>query len=342
VNPQEFLIKKYIFGDCVYQIGSLTQDYVNNGLHDLRHIRGSQNHAFLQFTLQNAGLNDIFLLRNFIHLQRVDISGNALLTLEPLGNLRQLKELYASKNFLKDALDFSPPEGLQVVDLSKNQISCIERCKLHPYLQELYLQGNFIESVDGIFCHNTCLKILDLSNNRISSLRGITGEEQMQLEKLSLSTNKLQDLVGIEKLKFLRTLVAHDNQLNTLQGITAAHHPYLQQIELEQNKIESLESLIPLKDLRYLRALNFLQCPLQMIPFYRLSIIHLFQKLTILDNQPITAEEKVLVDRAYGCEMYFHQQRWNEFLPGIPFADPRIITEKKIKRTQNIINCMLE
>lgn len=73
---------------------------------------------FLQVDLPSWGLTSCDALRAFPNLQYVDVSGNNLRSLEPLGELPFLLRLNASRNRIVRTQSFGPPRRLEICDLS--------------------------------------------------------------------------------------------------------------------------------------------------------------------------------------------------------------------------------
>ncbi|KAL3312143.1 hypothetical protein Ciccas_009270 [Cichlidogyrus casuarinus] len=113
------------------------------------------------------------------------------------------------------------------------------------YLQSLDLRGNNISSVDlagwGIKKNTRFLKILNLSENRISRLSADTFEYTPELEELYLDSNYLTslDLRVLKPLKQLRVLSLQGNQLNldSLTGSISKLLPNLEKLDLSTNPL---------------------------------------------------------------------------------------------------------
>jgi len=62
--------------------------------------------------------------------------------LSPLGGMTALLELDASYNAITKLLDFSPPDCLKIVKMSRNKITEMSDLSAHHYLHHLDLDGN--------------------------------------------------------------------------------------------------------------------------------------------------------------------------------------------------------
>ncbi|KAF6733894.1 Leucine-rich repeat and guanylate kinase domain-containing protein [Oryzias melastigma] len=74
-------------------------------------------------------------------------------------------------------------------------------------------------------------------------------------------------------------------------------------MNLEKNQISEIHECKHIHNLQLLRDLNLLDNPLQEQPNYRLAVIFLLQQLTMLDQEVVTAEEKVTSVNKYDPPM---------------------------------------
>ncbi|XP_074855427.1 slit homolog 1 protein isoform X3 [Carettochelys insculpta] len=89
---------------------------------------------------------------------------------------------------------------------------------------ELYLDGNQLTRVPGELCSFRHLQLVDLSNNKISSLSNSSFTNMSQLTTLILSYNALQCIppLAFEGLRALRLLSLHGNDISSLpEGVFA-------------------------------------------------------------------------------------------------------------------------
>lgn len=168
---------------------------------------------------------------------------NELQSLAPLQNIRLLLTLDAAENHLTEVLDFEVPKCcpgnawvdgarwigslLRKATLDKNRIVSMPRHELattHPFLLELRLAHNAIEEISSV-SQLRFLRLLDLSHNRLTSMRGlVAGEEAPRglqaLETLLLSHNQLTNIdSGVALLPRLTHLDVAHNQLQTLSSL---------------------------------------------------------------------------------------------------------------------------
>lgn len=134
-----------------------------------------------------CGLPD---LSKHIYLQRINVDYNRIDELGPLKKLPNLKRFSANHNKMVRILEL--PKSLEYLSLSENKLS-----HLRTGFQGLQL-----------------LRVLDLSHNRIKSLRGL--EDLISLMKLNLSSNlieKINQCEYLEDLSLLSDLDFTDNPI---------------------------------------------------------------------------------------------------------------------------------
>ena len=147
-----------------------------------------ETYAFLEFVCTHKKLKSLKILKNYQHLQTVDISYNNLTSLKYLSGLKYLTSITAINNQLTSILDMKHiPHSLDYVDLSYNQITRIPSLEGHRYLRVLKLVGNKISNITGLE-KNKKLEILNLSENLVDEIKGLDG---LDLKELYLGSNKI-------------------------------------------------------------------------------------------------------------------------------------------------------
>ncbi|KAL8270362.1 hypothetical protein Esti_005720 [Eimeria stiedai] len=171
---------------------------------------------------------------------------------------------------LRDAPNIQSFVGLRRLELSENRLKSIESLLGLSLLEELLLDGNNLEGLNGIesFCRLECL---DVSHNNIADFPP-----------------------GMQQLKRLMFLCAEANTLQQLQPLEGL--PSLTQLYLSSTKIDSFGSLIPLCRCSALRVLDLRGTPLSKEKEYRSYSLYLLSSLKVLDgvepDQKETAEIK--------------------------------------------------
>jgi Leucine-rich repeat (LRR) protein len=253
-------------------------------------------------------------LRNYPHLQTLDLHDNVIEDLRPLEALPYVTALNASSNKLKGCLQYFPPRCnadtrwnsgdaalgslLRDADLSSNEIAELESVAHHTYLQSLILDDNVISSIGGV-AGLKFLKTLCISNNKLGAISGL---DDLPLERLDLSGNAIQKLENLEKLPSLMILNVANNQIETLQGLEKLEK--LQILNVGGNQVKSILEVENLTVNDYLRELSLSGNPVAAdedeqfggpppAQFYRRRVLVRLTKLSMLDEKLVTAEEKV-------------------------------------------------
>jgi len=167
-----------------------------NQLHDLNSFTGDRGHCV-----------------GAVSMEVLDVSFNSLTGMPERLGLTYLRSLNLSHNKISNFRGLGGLNFLTVLDLSHNQIrSTQELSQVSRSLQKLYLNDNKISVLDESFTQCTQLKILNLSNNKISSIENL--KLCKSLCALDLSKNYLYGIRQIEYLvglPALKTLKLQDN-----------------------------------------------------------------------------------------------------------------------------------
>ncbi|RLN50903.1 hypothetical protein BBJ29_001559 [Phytophthora kernoviae] len=307
----------------------------------------TQAHIYTTATLTDLRLSDIEVIREFPHIQHLVCNQNELKTLDPLKHIPLLLTLDAEENQLTEVLDFQVPKCtpdnawvdgarwigslLRKATLNRNRIVSMPTHELsttHPFLQELHLAFNTIEEISGV-SQLRFLRVLDLSHNRLSSIRGLVANEDSShglqaLETLLLSHNQLTAIDdGVAFLPRLTHLDVAHNQLKTLSSLGECVQ--LQRLELAYNRVADINELNCLANLRYLGQLSLGGCPLVEIQvsliFYRARVIRRLLQLQKLDDETVTSKEKVKALVMHGSDLDARRQVAAKYLPGQEFAN---------------------
>jgi Leucine-rich repeat (LRR) protein len=244
--------------------GILSLSDIQDALDDLGRSANGSGVVFRSVGLSGREIKDLTALSCFLHLQRVDVSHNALESLQVMQHLPFLVYLDASHNRLTSTLDYHlpPPNvyalppisalreanlscnyitaiddlshhpNLAVLDLSDNQITCISGVAQLRLLVCLNLDHNSIHSVDGV--PPLPVKELGLASNEISSLQGLS--DCALIEVLRVGSNNISSLTGVEGMQALRVLDASDNKLCSIDDLQAVfQHTMICSLQLEDN-----------------------------------------------------------------------------------------------------------
>lgn len=100
----------------------LVQEMIPECLSLLCKIGSGLSHAYVRLDIHDRDITDIELLKNFIHVRYVDISGNFLRDITPLNHLTNMLTLKADKNNLTSA-KLEPLPFLQIANFASNKIT---------------------------------------------------------------------------------------------------------------------------------------------------------------------------------------------------------------------------
>uniref|UniRef100_A0A672GZP9 Leucine-rich repeats and guanylate kinase domain containing n=1 Tax=Salarias fasciatus TaxID=181472 RepID=A0A672GZP9_SALFA len=204
----------------------------------------------------------ISVLSSYIHLQKLELPHNRIRDLSCVSNMPSLVTLDACHNEISNFFEFQPPKNLKEVKFSHNRMTKMKDLGEYLSLCKLDLDYNSFSEISGL---QQCCKLthLSLAHNKISRISDL---DSLPLKHLCLRGNQLEKIEGLENLKSLQVLDLSLNRIASLSGLQNLH--MLGLINLEKNQVSEQ-------------------------PDYRLAVIFLLQHLTVLDQEKVTAEEKV-------------------------------------------------
>ena len=303
--------KEIVFKDVNFR-NAVTQAL---GKKDFESILVSDVQQLTSFSARVCGISDISEIIYFTNLESLDLKGNRIADLSPLGSLTQLKKLDISKNFT--LLSGDREKGLNLTPL-KNLV----------LLEELNASGNMITDISPL-AGLACLKVLDVQNNRLTDLSALatcTG-----IESLNIASNYHTDATGmqeqgiseirfVEHMPNLHTLIASNNIIASLEGVEQLTK--LTYVDIAQNYVMSLEPLAgctmletliaennnlldlkPLENHANLQVLNVRVNRIHYVPeILTMASLQefLYEGNQILDYRPIDLFEQEVANRATG------------------------------------------
>uniref|UniRef100_H3CQ70 Leucine rich repeats and guanylate kinase domain containing n=1 Tax=Tetraodon nigroviridis TaxID=99883 RepID=H3CQ70_TETNG len=267
--------------------GVLTTEMVSSCLSSLEHCGTGLKHTYHSLSLVNKNLKDISVLCDYAHLQKLEVPQNKIKDLSCISQMPLLIILDASHNQISDFFGFQPPQNLKEVNLSHNHMTKMKDLSAFCCLRKLDLAHNSLGEIGGLE-HCCMLAHLNLAHNKISRISGL---DSLPLTHLCLSGNQLKVIEGLENLRSLQVLDLSSNRISSLSGLQNLR--LLCSINLERNLIGDIQECKHIHDLYLLWDLKLRGNPVQEQPDYRLEVVFLLQHLTMLDEETVTAEEKV-------------------------------------------------
>ena len=240
-------------------------------------------------------------------------------------DLNQLTELDLSGLNLKDEFfmfDKKKYPNLKKLNISKNYFTSLEIFGPLPELIELNISFNYFnELFPKKYCKNfkirfnfCSLKFLDISNNKLADIIGISNFSK--LKKLNLKENYISKIDSLDKLNELNFLNISSNKLRSCDKANLGVLPSIktffcdnnflksvncfekfvtiENLSFNSNKITDVSCLDKLTQLKKLNKLSLMGNPIANIQNYRKIIIFYFQKLKYLDNKEIMPQERTL------------------------------------------------
>ncbi|KAF4079839.1 hypothetical protein AMELA_G00182900 [Ameiurus melas] len=308
--------------------GELTEEDVSKHLSNLGRSATGLQHVYLSLSLPGKRLKNVSILSNYIHLQKLELPNNKIKDLSCVSQMPYLIVLDASHNEISDFFGFQPPKNLKEVDFSHNHISSMKDLSAYTSLRKLILDYNPISEIRGL---EKCSSLTHLSMEHNKILR-ISGLRNLPLRQLCLKGNLIKRIENLQTLRSLQILDLSSNRIQSLSGLQDLH--LLGNINLESNMIGEIKECTYVQYLLLLRELNFKRNPIQEQPDYRLAVIFILNHLTVMDERPVTVEEKVSAVNKYDPSlevvaardhmthmMYQHMQPQGIFESTLPSLD---------------------
>ncbi|KAM9468185.1 leucine-rich repeat and guanylate kinase domain-containing protein isoform 2-T2 [Clarias gariepinus] len=273
--------------------GKLTEDEVCEHLSNLGRSATGQQHVYLSLSIPRKSLKNVSILSSYVHLQKLELPNNKIKDLSCVSHMPYLVILDASHNEISDFFGFQPPKNLKEVDFSHNHISLMKDLSAYASLHKLSLDYNSISEIRGL---EKCSSLTHLSMAHNKILR-ISGLRNLPLRQLCLKGNLIKRIENLQTLRGLQILDLSSNRIQSLSGLQDLH--LLENINLESNMIGEIKECTHVQYLQLVRKLNLKRNPIQEQPDYKLAVIFILGQLTVLDERPVTVEEKVWAVNKY-------------------------------------------
>eukprot|EP00878_Enallax_costatus_P022925 GHUV01024363.1.p1 GENE.GHUV01024363.1~~GHUV01024363.1.p1 ORF type:complete len:325 (+),score=74.04 GHUV01024363.1:307-1281(+) len=135
-------------------------------------------------------------ISGFAGLTVLELGSNRIRNIEGLESQASLVELWLGLNRISKIENLGHMTKLQRISLQSNRLETMSGLGACTLLVELYLSHNGIWTMDAQLTQLKNLKVLDVSNNRISKVENLHG--LTQLEDLWLNDNQIAGLEGLD------------------------------------------------------------------------------------------------------------------------------------------------
>jgi Leucine-rich repeat (LRR) protein len=246
------------------------------GIREALHYYGkpiykSQALSFLELDLSNRDIESIAGIEHFRNLEVLNLRGNKLANISPLGSLTKLRSLDLANNRIVDLemANFDQVGRLPLIrlnldqnaifidDLVVKQLSNIEGLAGFRTLQEISAVGNQITDISPIGDLPN-LTTINFSDNQISNLDGLQNLDK--IEYVNLRQNQLVDISALQGSESLKYLNLHSNpnikEISSIKSLTNLNTLILRNVPVG-DQISVLEKLTQLS------RLNLRNCKIQ-------------------------------------------------------------------------------
>jgi Leucine-rich repeat (LRR) protein len=167
---------------------------------------------------KGKGIKDLKGLEKCAALASLDLSENAISSLEPLKDLKNLQQLVLPRNRVGDLSPLAGLAALQYLDLGGNEVEDLSPLKNLAKLSTLYLSKNRVADLAPL-AGLKGLWSLYLDENKVSDLGPL--KELRALSSLGLRGNAVSDLGALAGLTELRFLFLENNRIADLGPLVA-------------------------------------------------------------------------------------------------------------------------
>lgn len=186
-----------------------------------------------------------FLLNGILSLSHNSIRFISNASFSGLSNVRTIDLSYNKIEYIQENSFLSLTETLQYINVMSNNISNINASALFsgPFLKVVILHTNRIDTISGTFSNLKNLGILELKNNRLTSVPRETFYGLASLTILTLDNNKIEfvDKGVFDQYKNLEQLSISVNQISELPKDIFKFTTSLWSLKMKYNSIKTLD-----------------------------------------------------------------------------------------------------
>lgn len=269
----------------------------------------------------------------------------------------RINELNLSGYNISDLTGLESFENLTKLNAQENKFTTIEPLKYCTNLNDLNVSNNNISNNNSAITQMKQLKKLDLSNTgmtKMDSLNNlINGFEEWEsclIQDLNLSSNKLTDISGIEKLTDLQILHIANNEIGDISKLSSLNK--LKTLNISNNNIEDISSIKNIYTIRTLNVSNNLIKDISPVykgitAFYfsgnKVSDITALAKMTsltdlVMDNnkiEDITSIQNILINHEFSMKQQAITRILDKDATGIVEIElPQVLKDSKIENSK--------
>ncbi|MBQ3564943.1 MAG: hypothetical protein IJA14_02215 [Alphaproteobacteria bacterium] len=201
---------------------------------------GRVNFASQYLCFDKIGLTSLEGMPSFpAHNTNLSLSQNRLKTLKYLPYLPYVENLSVNCNQINDLNPLRNVPDLTWLDVSDNHLSDFTSMPRLIKLNHLWADDNCLRDFSGLE-NLLSLTYLTMCRNQISKLKNMP-KKLLRLERLNLSYNFLENLIGLPEMPNLLILILEGNPLKSLVGMPNLSK--LLYLYLNYNELESLDGL---------------------------------------------------------------------------------------------------
>ncbi|MFJ7825829.1 DUF4652 domain-containing protein [Psychrobacillus sp. NPDC096623] len=182
---------------------------------------------------------------NLAHLETIDLTGNAIESLQGAEILKNTENLFLANNNITDITSLKNLEKLKYLELSNNRITSIDALEGITDLDNLLLNGNPINDFT-VISKLEHLTFLSLEETQLDTLTVV--HKLKYLNRINISETKVSDLTPLENLKELTYLDIRGTNITSIKPLVKLDK--LKYLLLDKDKVLDWELLAKKDGLR--------------------------------------------------------------------------------------------
>ncbi|MDP1621514.1 MAG: hypothetical protein Q8M08_04155 [Bacteroidales bacterium] len=187
-------------------------------------------------------------LGQIVRSGRVNLSGNtAIMNLEPLNKLSDLKEVNISETRINDLMPLRNLNKLEILDISNTNVTSLEPLHYCVHINQLRMKGAPVSDLSVVPAFKSLI-ILDISATKVQSLDAIS--EMTTIKDLRINHTSIKDITSVADLVNLEMLNISSTPVDNLDALKNLMH-----LRILLADSSGINSLAPLDDLLKLQRI---------------------------------------------------------------------------------------